>query len=77
MSPSTTTGSEVPLNQPRLRVQRAGLVELMRLRDARQEVTQPVVIGIQPATDDVEQRARGHECPGWDSNPHARKGRGF
>ena len=72
MSPSTTTGSEVPLSQHRLRVRRAGLVELMRLRDARQEVTQPVVLGIQPATDDAEHWPREHECPGWDSNPHAR-----
>ena len=43
---------------------RAGLVELVRLRDPREEVAQPVVRGLQPAPDDAHGRADRAHSPG-------------
>lgn len=42
---------------------RAGFVELVRLRPARQEVAQPVMIGIKPSPDQVDDgTGRAHSC---------------
>ena len=62
------------LRQHRLGLRRARLVELVRLRRARQEVTQAVVLRLQPVTHHVYRRAgRAHGgslrpyllVPGW------------
>jgi hypothetical protein len=58
------------IGEHRLRVGQAGLVELVRLSDAREEVTQAVILRIQPASHHVQAGARwahtrslrGHTC---------------
>ena len=68
VSPSTTTGSSRRARRPRRAPPRpvgeSRLVELVRLRRAREEVAQPVVLRVEPAADDLHCGAGRHSARG-------------